>query len=420
MELRGKPVVLLFDEFQLITYSDENALRDEFFETLKVIRDEKTKYNFQSCLAFGTYSSIYYSSDQKPKPKSILPSPFDMSKKVFLSPPKNELMSKVLTEYMSNRQPVSSSILKDIIHISGGHLGLFGTCGLVLDELMTTLPTITEKIWKTEGHQRVLKSIKTRRPFQDIVEKISQLNLMYYLKSKDLLYPERSDQSFVLNNDESLRQLIDIGVLRPYEEEEDTYFWTSPFLHDFVVNLCTDYKVNIPLADYSDHNLAVINILKTAIHNIDVKGYMKYPPEAAFQAELYGITKAILSSFTKYHCLIEGHPTVNSRQRYDILIRNQEKWVIELKVNWNSRTAKQRAVSQVRKYAKLLDATRAAVVNFSDGRKLEQIDYDEYEIDAMDLEIDVETQGILFLDVVFSPGFLKMEKIDEVDVTTYV
>jgi len=260
--------------------------------------------------------------------------------------------------------------------------------------------------------------LKTRKPFQSIITSIQQLNLLDYLKDNKLLFTEEPNQQFKLNDSKHLTQLVDIGILRPVLP--NTYEWTSNFLHDFVVNSCCEHTISIPLPITKNYQLDIVNLIETAVKNIDLSIISQpqttiNPPEALFQAELYVVIKTMLRYVNDYTPFIEGHPTKKSKMRYDLLIHNQFKWVIELKVNWSSKSLKEAAISQVKKYAQLVHADRPVVINFSDGRKEEQhLEYDDMDLDT---DIDVVSHGVLFITVVFKPGFTELIEIVKEDIT---
>jgi hypothetical protein len=335
-----------------------------------------------------------------------------------------------LKEYLDTTLPPPiphsyQDIIKDIILISGGHLGIFSTCGMILDDLIKkSKQHISFSTWRINGYNEILNSMKSRPSFIGIVNQINASKLFNYLKSQNLLYIDRKEPTWVISDQSIVSVLIDIGLLRQIPNSND-YTFTSPFLHDFVATLCSDYKIENTILPQipADSELAINRIIDTAINFMDLNyittNYqVKRPNEAAFQVEFYGIVKDILKKIGHYYPQIEGHPG-KTRMRYDMVITNKFKWVIELKVNYNTNHQQLKAISQVVKYAKLIRATRPIVVNFSD-RSVEEIDLEAYEEDYMETEVDVKTEGVLLVNVIFSSGFTKIESIEFKDVIEWL
>eukprot|EP01124_Arcella_intermedia_P023664 TRINITY_DN3804_c0_g1_i1.p1 TRINITY_DN3804_c0_g1~~TRINITY_DN3804_c0_g1_i1.p1 ORF type:complete len:658 (-),score=61.62 TRINITY_DN3804_c0_g1_i1:59-2032(-) len=368
----NRQMCILFDEFQYVLDAE---WKDSLLAALKLCRDNSQLTSFSGCLAFGTYDVTRLST------KEISLSPFASSNIYHLKAPHTRQMKSTLYQYrvtVNNR--FSRLIINDILQTCGEHLGIYGLLCFNLDRLVTK----SDPLPKNDGYLSLWKQRKVKfyllmfgNPvFRDVIRLLVKDNnqLMRYIERFKLL----SKDTFTMAEMEpEVETLLSFGVLTfvDYEKSITEFKWTSPLLKEFIINYAITTKSETPSAPLLESKYLDYSSLYKMLGKLaDVNSIVSYdhqeteqfdPLEAGFQAEFYRVLKGIflktIWSGDRYGVMFEGR-LCSGRRRFDLLISNGIKTVVELKIMRPSLSLNKVVVDGVNQafyYAREIGAPRA-------------------------------------------------------------
>jgi len=363
--------VLIFDEFQILIKS---PWKEPLLTALKTCRSNAGLPGnaFCPCLAFGTYNITQLSATGKSKSLS----PFPTSNMIHFESPDPVLLTETLTTFRKHTIPYfADGIIEDIVQSSGGHLGIFGQLAKKLYDLIEIDGKWSLSAW-TKKKADLYESLHKNRPFHQITKALQVNDSALYLfikKSKNFwriqfFLPESSERDI----------LFDIGVLTfvPGKQSESLCMWTSPIIKEYIIQYCALCGSTIypPLPTTGKDKVNYLALFEIIGNTVDTPSIMadEYsqtksfnPTEASIHVEVYRMLKGMFncSPFKDlYHIKFEGR-TVGKSRRFDLLIRDGETVVIELKIKANTEKLLQSALNQVWKYGDAINATRCFVIN---------------------------------------------------------
>lgn len=369
-------VVFLFDEFQIVLRF-EDSIRQGFISTLKTYRDQHEPnnrtiplYRVASCICFGTFKIMTMSDSQNSY------SPFHVNEAIQMSAANLDLLRNTLSSYNATLPTnINRSVLESIVSLSNGHLGIFSLLGQILHNKMGSKGLRTYSDWvQILSSKDLFSQLRWNKPYQQVVNALQQNDLALYkfLRRTGILFD--ASGSYNLPDSNEVFELIDVGVLE--KDIVGHYIWTSPIIRNFIVQYCEALipTVDLPEPVLTNGELDILATIQKIVPLINVKSIIglnlnTLPREAAFHAELYRLLATlfrICPALQTYQIFFEGHVGGGSRKRFDLLIVNEKKYVVELKIRAHTQTTLTKAVLQVAGYGAVINAHKCFVIDFSD------------------------------------------------------
>eukprot|EP01132_Coremiostelium_polycephalum_P006265 gene6265-7805_t len=338
----GKPVALLFDEFQIIENSEQKL---EFLRTLKDILDSsKNLVCVETMFAFGTSKIITYVTE--PLDNKNMCSPFHYDDIIFIKPLPAHEVKQLLKQWASDSKlKFLDNICEDIYNTTGGYAGLVGMVGLSLDNSVNNIienhnNEIDVNIWLEVRQNAFNKLLHTGMYLQFLCEfqfNTSLQKLVNLIISKQ--EPFKFQESFF---SEALI-LCSYGIL--WMRSDSSFVLSCPLIKEFLLIKC--YRkisnVNLP-SDWSDN---IPSLLQAVIPYFNFDAFYSeqqlnittnFPSKYIFQAEFYTVLRQGIQQLTPIvqgaYCIsVEAKTPDMSKNRGDIniLVRNGKRILFELK-----------------------------------------------------------------------------------------
>jgi len=384
-------VVFLFDEFHILIKC--NVL-NQFLSTLKTYRDNRSKFHVVSCICFGTFKIMTMSDKQNSY------SPFHVHQAIQMEPPSVELLRSTLDDYNSTLSgKMNKQVLASIVHLSKGHLGLFSLLGYTLHDKMASKGKYSFLTWlKLSSSNELYRQLRFSKPYQQIVDALQKndLALYWFLRHQNSLFVQNS---FHLPESAETFELQDVGLL---EWNHGKYIWTSPIIQNFVINYCESqlgtFELPAPqiVQTTSKKIIDIVETVKQLVPFINLQSIIGLNPdtprEAAFHAEMYRLLAATLrnSLMRNYTVYFEGRVDRTSRRRFDLLIENDEKYVVEFKIQAHTNATLSDALTQVYEYGKALNAHQCFIIDFTDHQPTPNLLSQIKESQTQNLMVDID------------------------------
>ncbi|EGG20881.1 hypothetical protein DFA_00746 [Cavenderia fasciculata] len=237
----GKPVAILFDDFQFIQGAD---LEGEILTILKRSVEEHTCLH--TVFAFGTPKLIGTGTNTKPldEMKQNLFTFYDNILHVInIDPLAYYQVEPLLLKWAKDRGlQMDSDVCMEIYNSTGGYASLIGMVGQELDNSLPVIRIdnqgyIDDQIWydiRSNVVNRLSKTPLFIKLYQDVCNRQSLGDLVNYLLSAD-----RSNCPWGLNYESLI--LYSYGVLWRESYLGDKFYWTCPIIREiFVQVIMTD------------------------------------------------------------------------------------------------------------------------------------------------------------------------------------
>eukprot|EP01132_Coremiostelium_polycephalum_P007748 gene7748-9532_t len=374
----GKPVALLFDEFQIIENSEQ---RLEFLRTLKDLLDtSKNLVCVETMFAFGTSKIITYAT--KPEDIKNMYSPFHYDDIIIIKPLPAQEVQQLLKQWASDRKlKFLDDVCEDIYNTTGGYAGLVGMVGLSLDNSVYNIHEyhnneIDVNIWLEVRQNAFNKLLDTGMYLQFLRE--LQINTSLY-KLVNLIISKHEPFKFQDNFFSEALVLCSYGIL--WMRSDLSFVLTCPMIKEFLLIKC--YRkisnVNLP-SDWPDN---IPSLLQAVIPCFNFDAFYaveqlnittNFPSEYIFQAEFYTVMRQGIQQLPPIlqgaYCIsVEAKTPDMGKNRADILVRNGKRILFELKSckKWADWDDIYPTIEQATEYSTFLDCQVITIINFTNN-----------------------------------------------------
>ncbi|RUO95606.1 hypothetical protein BC936DRAFT_143632, partial [Jimgerdemannia flammicorona] len=313
-----RPVVLIFDEFDIMISPEASVARSSCLKTIRGIRNNRSNFVIESIIVVGTFGVVMINQDNP----SI--SPFNTTENFGGKNFSQLQMETLFKEFCDARKvALDPRIIDDIYSRTSGHAGLVCLCGRAIDEDLIGYSdaSIGIESWQSFAVTQLQDSVMSHRTFKRLINNLNSKEMKDCVGFLRRVFLANPDPIRITDNDEiRLSELLaKEGVLMV--TNRNTFIMASPLLRSLIMkNVITNQlpcpSTGVPLRQ--DYSLNVLEVLKTVVPlfvqrdmingaefsykvapvKVNDSSNKRVPRESVYQQQLVGILTNWLGAIT--------------------------------------------------------------------------------------------------------------------------